>query len=457
MWWCCVVLGALAFWPAAAADIQCAIERGASGDVLISWADGTPTDGYALECGSNLVGGTWDYTSDIDTWPTDKTNWTTQTSMRQGFYRMTETSRGRLIGAVTQVSYSTFEIGVALSLAGLTEFSPNYPVTVYGITYETFDHRGQSTLASGALAVPVGAPAVPMISYQHGTIFERSNAPSVNTDEHLLGVAFATEGYVAAMPDYIGLGTNSPALHPYVHARSEAVAAVDMLRASKFFVTNSLLASLNGELFIAGYSQGGHVTLALQRELETHHASEFPLTASAPMAGPHDLSGTMRDWMLSDATNDSPSYVGYILFGYDAVYDIFDDASDVLRAPYATTLPPLFDGEHSSSEIDAAMTNVPKHIFTTEFLSDFETNMTSVFNRGLMTNDTYRWVPSVTTRLYHCAADETVPAVNTIVAHSNFVANGSVHVTTRDPSPTSTHTEGAAPCLNAANAWFESL
>ena len=54
--------------------------------------------------------------------------------------------------------------------------------------------------------------------------------------------------------------------------------------------------ALNGQLFLMGYSHGGHVTMALHRELEQYHANEITITASAPMAGAYRrLVGSVQD------------------------------------------------------------------------------------------------------------------------------------------------------------------
>ena len=58
----------------------------------------------------------------------------------------------------------------------------------------------------------------------------------------------------------MGLGS-SPGFHPYLHARSEATASVDMLRAGRNYCASNNI-GLNGQVFLAGYSQGGHTEMA---------------------------------------------------------------------------------------------------------------------------------------------------------------------------------------------------
>lgn len=441
----------------AGAEVACRIDQQTPDTVSISWTDTSPGDGYAVEVRTNLSMGMWQHAGEVDQWPTAETNWLITGAELPAFFRIQRSSRGELVSATGQATNSTSTISTLLLFAGITGISVTHDVAIYRIAYETFDARQQSTLATGALFVPVGPTSAPVVSYQHGTIFERNKAPSIpQAGDQLLGIVLATEGYAVVMPDYLGLGMDSPPLHPYVHARSEAVAAVDMLRAS-YTQLATLSLTPNGKLFLCGYSQGGHATLALQHELETKHATEFPLTASAPMAGPHDLSGTMKDLILSDTPYDSPAYVAYILFGQNAVYGLFDAPSDVLTPPYDTTLPPLMNGATSSTAINSAMTNVPKRIFTTDFLNDFTNNSNNVFRAALRANDTYRWAPSVTTRVYHCAGDTTVPKANSVVAVAEMQARGSTHVLLLDPAPAADHDDGAAPCFMAAKAWFDSL
>ena len=61
-------------------------------------------------------------------------------------------------------------------------FTPlnGYDVDIYSIIYETIDTDGNSTLASGALAIPiVDEGFLPLISYQHGTQLERNGVSSI--------------------------------------------------------------------------------------------------------------------------------------------------------------------------------------------------------------------------------------------------------------------------------------
>lgn len=439
--------------------VTCRITRSADRAIHVSWENTHPHDGYAVATTAHLGGGTWGFAGDVDQWPTRDTDWHTTGDPRTTYYRVDFTDRGRLIDYTTHYTLDPPQIESILDDYGIGGIDATYPVTIAKLVYETFDHRGQSTLASGALCVPIGPSSAPVVSYQHGTIFERLEAPSnPGAGDQGVGLAFATEGYIVALPDYLGLGAESPPFHPYVHARSEAVASVDMLRAAYRLLASVPKPAPNGRLFLVGYSQGGHATLALQRELEAYHAGEFPVTASAPMAGPHDLSGVMKDLLLADAPYGSPSYFAGALFGLNTVYLFFDAASEILTSPYDATLPPLIDGMHAAEDVDAVMPAIPKQIFQEAFLSDFESNTDNPFHRALRANDTYRgWIPVTPTRFYHCAGDTIVPRTNSERAVADFLLRGATTVSLHDPAPLADHEAGTLPCFLAAKAWFDTL
>jgi hypothetical protein len=123
-----------------------------------------------------------------------------------------------------------------------------FPALVVALAATAFPAQGQTTNAlrlNNAQHTTGGwklRRMLPLFSYQHGTLTQTNEAPSsMNlSGEVSVGIAFATSGYAAVVPDYLGLG-DSPGLHPYHHARSEATACVDMLRAAKSFCTATRL------------------------------------------------------------------------------------------------------------------------------------------------------------------------------------------------------------------------
>ena len=377
------------------------------------------------------------------------------------FYRVTgvpQADRGKVLGAPTFVrTVSLLELGFYYS-QGLLPVAPRYSVRLYKVVYETITPIGGKTRASGALILPesTGRP-LPLISYQHGTITQTNKAPSAmeTTGEAFVGVAMATAGYAVVEADYLGLG-ESPGLHPYHHARSEASACVDLLRAARTICSTNGF-PLTNRLFLCGYSQGGHATLALLREIETHHAAEFPVTACAPMAGAYDLPGVTTGDFLSGRIFPNPYYFLYLLAAFQDVYHFAPTLQDLLAPPYNTTLPPLLHGNTTGGIINAALPQDPTLILKPEYLVAFRSDPRHPLRLALRDNGLCDWTPSTPLRLYHCSGDQDVIVANSKVAAAGFQARGATNVVWLDPLPGANHGGCAQPSLLAAKIWFDSF
>ncbi|TNF41227.1 MAG: hypothetical protein EP310_07630, partial [Bacteroidetes bacterium] len=143
--------------------------------------------------------------------------------------------------------------------------SKTYSVNAVKLIYETIDGRGNPTVASGVVFLPVVTETtyMPVFSYLHGTLTRDLDAPSnLKGIESIIGWIMAMDGYISVLPDYIGMG-DGPGVHPYSHAASEASASVDMLKAAMEYCETTLVKP-NGNLYLSGYSQGAHAALATQ-------------------------------------------------------------------------------------------------------------------------------------------------------------------------------------------------
>ncbi|HOX02507.1 MAG TPA: lipase family protein [Candidatus Paceibacterota bacterium] len=454
------------------ADLSIAIENG---QPRLSWPSQGASKVYTLQHRTDLSQPDWAPLFPWDQWPISDTAFLDTTGPEAArFYRLAVTERGRARSVTLQETASAASIGSIILFAEIVygidiPFAASHSVSVYRIDYETLDGWLGPTVASGALFIPAGMPAAAsLLSYQHGTIHLRSEAPSnPGALERNIGLIAASHGYVVAMPDFLGLGVGSTLTHPYVHRRSSATAVVDLLRAVRSSVTGvaaiqqALPHGLSDKLFLLGYSQGAYVTLAAQKEIEEKHGAEFTITASAPSDGPYDLSGTMADIMTAPRSYPSPNYLPYVLLTYNTIYRLFDDPAEVLVQPYAATLPPLFDGMHTGSEIDAAMpqSGIPSEILQPAFLQAFTTDPDHPFRMVLRENDLLGWAPVSPTRLYHCAADDVVPHRNATVAYASFIAAGADtnRVQLVDPDPAATHGTCLFSGVPLILSWFESL
>lgn len=440
------------------------IERLSESSLKLSWTpfQGSGVTGYRIDYRSDLQS-EWAPASGTS-WPISATSWETTLNIGSdttGYYRvvaLTETAvnRGELVGATLIRSMNMLQVQDVFVSNGIPILASN-GVDLWQLEYETPDATGAPVTASGLLALPQGLDrAAPLLSYQHGTLHRWNEAPSMaEALDYTATLAMASTGYIAQAPDFIGFGS-SRGLHPYVHAATEASAVIDMLRATRTYLDQNAI-SWNQQLFLVGYSQGGHATMATHRELEANYSDEFTVTASAPMAGPYDMSGTMLDLLLSPEPYDSPNYLPYLIFGYNLAYNWFASPKDVFTAPYDETLPPLFDGESTGSQIDAAMPDVPKEILLPSLITAIETDTEHPWRLILRENDVYDWKPEAPVRMFHCAGDTTVPKANSTIALARFQELGAESVELIDPFAFAGHADCAPLSLLQARTWFESL
>ncbi len=303
-----------------------------------------------------------------------------------------------------------------------------YEVDFYRIEYMTPHPNGSDVMASGVICVPeADICPLPLSSYQHGTIAKKTDAPSFQSTEGLLCALYASAGYLGVAADYIGLGTG-PGMHLYVHAESEANACIDLLRAA-VTLQDELTYSLSGELFLWGYSQGGHATAALQRKIETEASDQFTITASAPMSGPYNISGVQADVITSDVAYPTPGYLPYVAISYQEAYGtLYENIEDFFQPEYAAILPGLFDGTHSMGEINAACPSIPNQILADGVLEAYENNPDHPIRQALEDNDLLDWAPAVPTRIIYCDADDQVNYQNSIIALDAYQNLGSTTV-----------------------------
>ena len=216
----------------------------------------------------------------------------------------------------------------------------DYDVELYKIRYETPGVDNLPDTASGLMVIPK-VPAgtqLPIVVYEHGTTSGPTDVPSQLRGGYQVALAYAAFGFITLAPDYLGLG-DSRGFHPYVHVATEASASLDMLNGGLEYLDTHEPEWNPNFLFLAGYSQGGHASMALHKEIEDFWSFVYPVTAAAHMSGPYSISGVMRDLILSDVSYGSPAYIAYIMLGYNEVYgNLYNDINEIFIEPYVTSI-----------------------------------------------------------------------------------------------------------------------
>ena len=356
---------------------------------------------------------------------------------------------------------------VALTLG--VDFELSSGADLYRMTYTTTGSDNTEDLASGLLILPdnITGP-MPIINYQHGTTDGRDDVPSNQSgQEFLLAAAFSTMGFIAYAPDYIGMGT-SRGFHPYVHAETEARASIDMLAAVKSYLTSVEIAYTD-QLFITGYSQGGHAAMAAHRMIEQEFSDELTVTASLPMSGPYDISGIMTDLLFTDEEFFFPSYIVYSTLGLQAVNPgLFDDISEVFRPEFVDVIRPFAESGNGLLEMNRQLidllqqnfgSSMPRFLIQDELLDILQNDDSHPFSLALQENDVFDWSPQAPILMLYCEGDDQVPFENSLLADSILNLRGAVN--TRAMSAESgvalDHNQCISPALEIGVPWLLSF
>ena len=334
-------------------------------------------------------------------------------------------------------------IQALLYVTKLHDQSYRYNLDLYTVLYWTIDGDGNLIPASGVIALPEGLTNAPLCSFQHGTMLTKAEAPSMaNGAEMAFAVTYASaEGFITSIPDHTGLGVAAQLYtnlyHPYCQRVPLAKADADMIIALRQFLvdgfTCGLLSSgrtLDGTAYLAGYSEGGYATMALQRELESH-LGEYgagTLVTTTPLSGPYALTQVMLPRMLTDEPFTVPYFAPYLLVTMNDDYHLYKSGADYLAEPYASTVPPLIDGYHSSTAVSAAMPSdsIIKESLRTNILEELSAQI-GAFYMGVRENDLVgltgdaAWKPVAPMLLVHGETDDCVLYGDSVVATNYFL------------------------------------
>lgn len=363
--------------------------------------------------------------------------------------------RNYLIDATETSSLSVSAMKIFAAANGYDDLVSylKYDVKSYRIVYQT-NFKGAPLRVSGLLIVPQGIKtAASLISVQHGTTFVKDEAPT--TSGYTGMELFASAGYVALMPDFIGYGESAEIFHPYYDEASSALVVIDMIKSAKEFLNEHKI-PFSDKLFLAGYSEGGYVTLAAAREIETNAVHGLQVKAVAAGAGGYDLKE-----MLSGVSTNSyysyPAYLAFVIMSYNHTYDWDKPLTYFFKPKYATALGTYMNGEYGGGFINQKLTTDLNELFNADFYTRLkQPDQELQFKQAIQLNTIDAWNTKVPTRLYHGTDDEIIPYENSEITLGNFQKAGSA-VVTLTSIPGGTHGSSFSPMIRDLVPWFLSL
>lgn len=354
-------------------------------------------------------------------------------------------------------SYNTVYVNNLLDLASsmypeLTDLKPfiSHPIDIYKVVYKT-QVQGREINASGLVCVPADEGDFPLLSFQNGTNTMNAYAPSEypGNPSYQFVEVIASMGYIVVIPDYPGFGESADIPHPYLIKEPTVRSIIDMLFAVMEMDPLELPdLTIKDEVYVAGYSQGGWATLALQKALENDYSSEFNLKGSVCGAGPYDLN-ILIGQMTGISSYPMPVYIGYIINAYDKYDQFTNPVSDILKEPYASRLGSLYNGNLSSDQINAQLTTSIHDLFTDSFLSGFGSDAKYASVRASLANNSITgWNTSVPLLLIHGGGDTSVNPVTTESIYTAMIQAGTSTQTCRkEILPGLDHGDAVVPAM----------
>lgn len=328
---------------------------------------------------------------------------------------------------IESASLTSANINTALNFYGLTELAnkAKYDIKVYKIVYYTL-FEGDSTLVSGIISVPVPQgkdDKFPVMSYQHGTLFEKADAPTENIQSEFMTYV-ASMGMVVVIADYIGFGASDNVFPPYMINEYTVNTVLDMIRASKEFIQIEKPCAITDQLYLFGYSQGGSATVGALSAIENNPAnSDLAVTAASAGGGAYDLN-QFRNWIVEQQRYEKPSFITYILESYSHYANVDIDYSLIFNDEFAQNIPGLIDMERSESAINSSFgTFYVDELFYKDFKNDsiFENDPAYASLRTAFNENTIgAWPLSASLALYFGTDDIWVPGEQSIRLYQQF-------------------------------------
>ncbi len=333
----------------------------------------------------------------------------------------------------------------------------NYAVDIYEILYKA-PALDQKTWVncSGICYIPKsqGKPLATLV-YGHGTEIKKERSINDTDPQQGICLIMATDGYLTLYPDYYGMGKGD-GNHLYQHAWSEAMSFIYMLYAVEE-LKKQLQVNTTGQLFLTGYSQGGHAAFAAQKYIEELNDPRFQVTATAPMSGAYDMAGVQSGDMFKKYPH--PFYLPYLITSYQTAYHIIntDNVYSIFRPPYDTLLPRFFGTyrPYTYIEIDKMLPEIPKDMVKDIFVNAYLSDSLFPFKVRLQENGLTNWKPKAPVLLCGCKGDREVHFDNSVLTYNTMKKLGVTQIRLNNLSDKLDHNTCAAFTVLSAKYYFD--
>jgi hypothetical protein len=335
--------------------------------------------------------------------------------------------------------------------------APKNAVKLYRVEYSSVvpEQNNRPTIASGLIAIPVtGAKSMPIISYQHGTVFGKDWVPSFpekSFETRLMIAQFAAQGYVIVAADYFGMGT-SKEKDSYIVLNSQVQAAFDMNEASKVILAKEGITST--DFFISGWSQGGVITMGLLEKLE---ASGIKVKAAGTAAAQCDGYLMTNGFLSFPRKIDAPWLTTVFIltvFSFEEYYQIPGMAQGLIN-PDQYELAKRIYMKDSTLSFEQYPTDLHKLIRPEYF--DAQYYKESAYGKLASELHPYRWVIKTPVHMYYGDIDECLTIGLARLPYEYQKAMGNTKVEAFSTGADANHRITYARAVPQWKQWFDEL
>ncbi|WP_315786253.1 MULTISPECIES: alpha/beta hydrolase family protein [unclassified Bradyrhizobium] len=341
--------------------------------------------------------------------------------------------------------------------AGITvSYTPaRNAVRLYRVTYASVvPERGNKPIsATGLLAVPeISDTSLPMVSYQHGTVYGKQEVPSFpeqSPETQLMIAQFAGQGYLVIGADYFGMGTSSEP-EGYMVKGSHQQATYDMLRASRAVLNDMHLTATR--LSIAGWSQGGFVTMAYLEKLES---AGVPVAAAATASAPVDVFVALNGFLSFPRSNDA-SWVNSLFILSAFAFENYYAVPGLARSVISDSSYEVARKAYMREPFNVADVPTDLHKLLKPEYFDAQYFAASAYGRLVAQTQAYRWIIKTPVRNYYGETDEAISTGlgRLAMTYQQAIGAGNTKVEAVSTGPTS-HRGTFATAVPQWKAWFD--
>ncbi len=289
--------------------------------------------------------------------------------------------------------------------------------TVYNFEYPSVDPYGKPVTLSGSIVVgdeveTDGKQAAGMVLYNHFTVFQKDECPSLGD----LGIVLKVVGskLIAVAPDYYGFGVTGDKNQAYCMSRTNAQSSVDALLAARQLLKEKGY-KWGDFLFNLGYSEGGQTAMGVVR-LVAEKYPDIKITHTVAGAGPYDIGETYRQ-LVSSGETSMPSTVISTLLAYNEYNELDVDNNEMFLDPILDNiLIYLLSKDYKRDDLEGKLASYKIADWINPILFDFNSDLSLKFMEVFEKDNLSKgWKPRGDERisLVHNKLDACVPYANT--------------------------------------------